>query len=250
MPTLIFRPAILLAGCATLLCLPVLGAAAPLTDIEARWLQAGASVLAYAKQQQLPIDIIVQPQAQPGAVPLAMGFDGGRCKLVLTMRGNPAAEDLLQALPASQRALMIEAMTAHEVAHCWRYAQGAWHSVPSGFQQQRDGRDGRDGRDAGDVRDAALPPEIEQLSQELRATRREEGYADLVALAWMQAAHPGQYAQVYAWLQQVRAAQPDSHVTHDTGAWLALAADGAVFAGGATPFEQARHVWKQGLATE
>jgi hypothetical protein len=217
-----------------LLCLPVFAWAAPLTDIESRWLQAGASVLAYAKQQQLPIDIIVQPQPQPGAVPLAMGFDGGRCKLVLTMRGNPAAEEVLQALPAPQRALMIEAMTAHEVAHCWRYAQGAWHSVPSGFQQR--------------TPDAALPPEIQKLSQELRDTRREEGYADLVALAWMQAAHPGQYAQVYAWLQQVRAAQPDSHVSHDTGAWLALAADGAVFSEGATPFEQARAVWKQGLA--
>jgi hypothetical protein len=217
-----------------LLCLPVFASAAALTETEARWLQAGASVLAYAKQQKLPIDIIVQPQPQPGAVPLAMGFDGGRCKLVLTMRGNPAAEDVLQALPAPQRALMIEAMTAHEVAHCWRYAQGAWHSVPSGFQQR--------------TPDAALPPEIQKLSQELRETRREEGYADLVALAWMQAAHPGQYGQVYAWLQQVRAAQPDSHVSHDTGAWLALAADGAVFPAGATPFEQARTLWKQGLA--
>lgn len=229
MPKFIFR-----CVSAALLCLPIFASAGSLTEMEARWLQAGASVLAYAKQQQLPIDIIVQPQAQPGAVPLAMGFDGGRCKLVLTMRGNPAAEDVLQALPASQHALMIEAMTAHEVAHCWRYAQGAWHSVPSGFQER--------------TLDAALTPEIQKLSQELRETRREEGYADLVALAWMQAAHPGQYAQVYAWLQQVRAAQPDSHVSHDTGAWLALAADGAVFAQGTTPFEQARALWKQGLA--
>ncbi|MYN09102.1 hypothetical protein [Pseudoduganella aquatica] len=229
MPKLILR-----SVSAALLCLPVFASAAPLTDVETRWLQAGASVLAYAKQQQLPIDIIVQPQAQPGAVPLAMGFDGGRCKLVLTMRGNPAAEDVLQALPAAQRALMIEAMTAHEVAHCWRYAQGAWHSVPSGFQQR--------------TPEAALPPEIQKLSQELRDTRREEGYADLVALAWMRGAHPEQYGQVYAWLQQVRAAQPDSHVSHDTGAWLALAADGAAFSEGATPFEQARALWKQGLA--
>eukprot|EP01041_Mallomonas_annulata_P040225 gene40225-64084_t len=102
-----------------LLSLPVFASAAQLTDMESPWLQAGAAVLAYAKQQQLPIDIIVQPQAQPGAVPLAMGFDGGRCKLVLTMRGNPAAEAVLQAVPAAQRALMIEAMTAHEVGHCW-----------------------------------------------------------------------------------------------------------------------------------
>jgi hypothetical protein len=218
---------------AALLSLPAFACAAQLTEVESRWLQAGASVLAYARQQQLPIDIIVQPQAQPGAVPLAMGFDGGRCKLVFTMRGNPAAEDVLQTAPASQRALMIEAMTAHEVAHCWRYAQGAWHSVPSGFQER--------------TPDAALPPELQKLTQELRETRREEGFADLAALAWVQRSHPGQYAQVYGWLQRVRAAQPDSHVSHDTGPWLALAASGAVFADGGTPFEQARALWKQGL---
>ena len=218
---------------AALLSMPVFAAAAQLTEVESRWLQAGAAVLAYAKQQQLPIDIIVQPQAQPGAVPLAMGFDGGRCKLVLTMRGNPAAEDVLQSVPAAQRALMIEAMTAHEVAHCWRYAQGAWHSVPSGFQER--------------TVDAAQPPEIQKLTQELRETRREEGFADLAALAWVQRSHPGQYAQVYGWLRQVRAAQPDSHVSHDTEAWLALASSGAAFAGGGTPFEQARSLWKQGL---
>ncbi|KQW96733.1 hypothetical protein ASC94_07860 [Massilia sp. Root418] len=218
---------------AALLSTPVFAAAAQLTDVEARWLQAGAAVLAYAKQQQLPIDIIVQPQAQPGAVPLAMGFDGGRCKLVFTMRGNPAAEDVLQAVPAAQRALMIEAMTAHEVAHCWRYAQGAWHSVPSGFQER--------------TPDAAQPPEIQKLTQELRETRREEGFADLAALAWVQRSHPGEYGQVYGWLRQVRAAQPDSHVSHDTEAWLALAASGAAFSEGTTPFEQARSLWKQGL---
>ncbi|CAN7148802.1 hypothetical protein LJR289_000048 [Pseudoduganella sp. LjRoot289] len=218
---------------AALLSLPVFATAAQLTDMESRWLQAGASVLAYAKQQQLPIDIIVQPQAQPGAVPLAMGFDGGRCKLVLSMRGNPGAEDVLQAVPAAQRALMIEAMTAHEVAHCWRYAQGAWHSVPSGFQER--------------TADASLAPELQKMTQELRETRREEGYADLVALAWMRRSHPAQYAQVYGWLLQVRAEQPASHVSHDTGTWLSLAADGAVFRNGGTPFEQAGVLWDKGL---
>lgn len=218
---------------AALLSLPAFATAAQLTEVESRWLQAGASVLAYAKQQLLPVDIIVQPQAEPGAVPLAMGFDGGRCKLVLSMRGNPNAEDVLQTVPAAQRALMIEAMTAHELAHCWRYAQGAWHSVPSGFQER--------------TLDATLAPALQKMTRELRETRREEGYADLVALAWMQRSHPAQYAQVYRWLLQVRADQPASHVSHDTEAWLSLAADGAVFATALTPFEQASALWNKGL---
>jgi hypothetical protein len=213
--------------------LPVFSHAAPLTDTEARWLKAGAPVLAYAKQLKLPIDIVVQPQAQPGAVPLAMGFDGGRCKLVLTMRDNPAAEQVLASVPSDQRGLMIEAMTAHEIGHCWRYAQGSWHSVPSGFQQQS--------------ASASLPPDIQKLSEELGATRLEEAYADLVALAWIKRSRPGEYAQVYGWLHQVRDAQPASHVSHDTLAWLALAADSTVFGDAATPFDQARAVWDQGL---
>jgi len=49
--------------------------AAQLTETETRWLQAGSPVLAYAKQElKLPIDIVVQPQAGPNDVPLAMGL--------------------------------------------------------------------------------------------------------------------------------------------------------------------------------
>jgi hypothetical protein len=117
-----------------------LASAAQLTDMETRWLTAGAAVLSYAKQElRLPIDITVQPQARPTDVPLALGYQDGRCKLVLSMRGNPTAEDILDGVPTAQRALMIEAMIAHEIGHCWRYAQGAWHAVPAGFEQGPDG---------------------------------------------------------------------------------------------------------------
>jgi len=208
--------------------------AAQLTEIETRWLTAGAPVLAYAKEQlKLPIDIIVQPQAGPNDVPMAMGFDKGRCKLVLSMRGNPNAENILQAIPAEQRGLMIEAMTAHEVGHCWRYAQGAWHALPTGFVEVGN--------------EQADDPAMLQKSQELRETRREEGYSDLVALAWTARRHPAQYAQVYDWLKQVRHDQPLAGSSHDTMAWLQLARDGAVFSADGTPFEQVRGLWSKGL---
>lgn len=208
--------------------------AAQLTEIETRWLTAGTPVLAYAKEQlKLPIDIIVQPQAGPNDVPMAMGFDNGRCKLVLSMRGNPNAENILQAIPAGQRGLMIEAMTAHEVGHCWRYAQGAWHALPTGFVEVGNER--------------ADDPAMLQKSQELRETRREEGYSDLVALAWTARRHPAQYAQVYNWLKQVRHDQPLAGSSHDTMAWLQLAQDGAVFSADGTPFEQVRGLWSKGL---
>lgn len=212
---------------------PALASAAQLTEMETRWLQAGASVLAYAKGQlKLPVDIVVQPQAAPGAVPLAMGFDGGRCKLVLSMRGNATAEDVLKGVPAERRALMIEAMTAHEIGHCWRHVQGAWHSVPVGFQEP--------------AAEVAASAAIREMTQQLRDTQREEGYADLAALAWIQQRRPADYPTVYRWLHQVREAQPDSHVSHDTQAWLQLAADGRVLAGNA-PFEQAKSLWNKAM---
>ena len=210
--------------------------AAQLTEVEARWLTAGLPVLTYAKQElKLPIDIIVQPQARAGDVPLALGFEGGRCKLVLSMRGNPAAESILDALPAAQHALMIEAMTAHEVGHCWRYVQGAWHALPAGFVERRRPDDASGG--------------LVELEQSLRQTRREEGYADLVALAWTRQRHPAQYGQVLQWLQQVRQplAAEGNAGSHDTRAWLKLVASDAAFGVAGNAFEQADGVWRAGL---
>jgi hypothetical protein len=205
--------------------------AAPLTALETRWLTAGAPVLAYAKQQQLPIDIIVQPQAGPNDVPMAMGFADGRCKLVLSLRGNPDAEAVLAQVPAAQQGLLIEAMTAHEVGHCWRYAQGSWHALPAGFVDAA--------KDGGDN------PRLQALSRELRETRREEGFSDLVALAWIQRHHAADYGAVYAWLAGVR--QPLSQGSHNTQAWLALAPNASVFDSEHNPFEQARALWSKGL---
>lgn len=206
-----------------------LASAAQLTDMETRWLTAGSAVLAYAKQElKLPIDITVQPQARATDVPLALGFQDGRCKLVLSMRGNPGAEDILAGLPAEQRPLMIEAMVAHEIGHCWRYAQGVWHALPAGFEQP------------------AQAPAQEQ-AQQLRLTRREEGFADLVALAWTQHRHPQDYATVAAWMRQVRQPATGTAGSHGTLAWLQLAPSGAAFDAAQPLFEQAASLWRQGL---
>ena len=204
-----------------------------LTPQEIRWLHAAAPVLNYAKQIALPVDIVVQPQANPGAVPLAMGFAKGRCKLVLSMRGNPDAEQVLAGVPAADQPRLIEAMAAHELAHCWRYAQGEWHALPAGFVEVN--------------RESAHDPGLLAASKAMRETRREEGFADLAALAWIQRSHPADYARVHDWLRRVRdtVAIPDSG--HDTRVWVSLAEDGAQFDPGPTPFEAAQTLWQKGL---
>ncbi len=213
--------------------LSVPATAAALTEMETRWLKAAGPVLAYSQRIKLPIDIIVQPLARANDVPMAIGFQDGRCKLVLSMRGNPDAEKVLDNTPVALRTVLMEAMAAHEIGHCWRYAQGAWHALPHGFV------------DAGaqDADSAELVAE----SRQLRENRREEGFADLVALAWTKRHHPASYDQVYAWLAALRAHPPVAGSSHDTRAWVRLARDASIFKQGATPFDDAGAAWSEGL---
>ena len=203
-----------------------------LTPTETRWLELGKPVLGYALKQRLPLDVVVQPTARPGEPPLRLGFVDGRCKLVLSMRGNPEAETTLEAIEPELLGAVVEAMTAHELGHCWRYVHGAWHSLPAGFAAEV--------RETGDSRGT-------RLRREMRETRREEGYADLVGLAWTARQHPAQYARIHAWLTRLREHEPVAGSHHDTRAWVRLAGRPEAFADAATPFEQAHALWQRGL---
>lgn len=214
--------------------------AADLTDTEMRWLKAGWPVVSFAKEHQLPLDIVVQPQAKPGDAPIAMGFVDDRCKLVLSMRGNPDADTTLSQIPPDLLGPVVEAMVAHELGHCWRYVHGAWHTVPAGFVDRID--------ETAPIADR----EVSKLRHEMRETRREEGFADLVGLAWTLERHPARYRQVHAWLTQVRDDQPVPGAHHDTRAWLRLARDPAAFpraSADADPFGRVWAMWQQGLAS-
>ena len=215
--------------------------AADLTDTEMRWLKAGWPVVAYAKERKLPLDIVVQPQAKPGDAPLAMGYVDQRCKLVLSMRGNPEAEATLAKIDPALLGPVVEAMVAHELGHCWRYVHGAWHTLPAGFVDTSD--------ESAPISDV----EIRRLRHDMREARREEGFADLVGLAWTLARHPQQYDQVHAWFTQVRDDQPVAGAHHDTRAWLRLSRDKAALAAlpvAEDPFNRVWPMWQQGLLSE
>lgn len=207
--------------------------AAELTALEQRWLSAAGPVLAYSQKMKLPLDITVQPQPRPGDVPLAMGFDKGRCKLVLSLRNNPDAETVLAGIPEAAQGALIEAMAAHEIAHCWRYVQGVWHALPAGFEEVGE--------------ETAADVSMLKAARAMRETRREEGYADLVALAWTRRSNPGEYARVYRWLAGVRDRVTVPRSGHDTRAWVRLAQDGSRFGAAAAPFDDAAGLWREGL---
>jgi len=227
----VFKPLILVAVCA-LTAAPDLHAA-ELTALEKRWLSAAGPVLAYSQQLKLPLDITVQPQPRPGDVPLAMGFDKGRCKLVMSLRNNPDAETVLAGIPEAEQGVLIEAMAAHEIAHCWRYVQGVWHELPAGFVEVGDER--------------ALDASLLAASKAMRETRREEGFADLAALAWIRHNNPDQYGHVYRWLSGVRAKVAVPRSGHDTRAWVRLAGDSAAFGKAEAPFDDVDGLWREGL---
>ena len=206
--------------------------AADLTPTELRWLQGATPVVAFANEQKIPLDIVVQPQDAPGAAPLALGFVDGRCKLVLSMRGNPEAEATLTRIEPELLDAALELMAAHELGHCRRHLDGRWLALPAGFTAREP---------------AALSSEDRQAYVQMRSTRREEAFADLVGLAWVQRRHAALYERLHRWLLDERSRDliPGAH--HDTLAWIGLARDARALAG-ASIFDSAAALWPQGLS--
>lgn len=204
------------------------GLASDLSPLEMRWLKGAWPVVVFAKQAGMPLDITVQPQPMPGAAPLALGFIDGRCKLVLSMRGNTEAQATLDRIEPDVLGATLELMAAHELGHCQRYLDGTWLvGLPAGFT-------------------ASLPmglsPELRTAYMNMKAIRREEGYADLVGLAWTHQHHQPQYTRLHAWLvaERLKDLVPGSH--HDTLAWLRVAADSRLL-GDSSIFTAAAALW-------
>ena len=211
-------------------------AAPRLTTTEQIWLQAALPVLRFAREQRLPLDIVVQPQPTPGEVPLGMAEVDGRCKLVLSMRGNEQAQAALDGMPPDLVGTIVESLAAHELAHCWRHLQHAWGSLPAGLHEVALG---------GRVTAAQV-----ELLEGMWRQRREEAYADLVGLAWTLQHHPDRFAAVQAWYVQLRSVQAVDTGPHDTRLWVSLAADPARFGPTGSVFEQAEPLWIAGLRAE
>lgn len=214
----------------------VAGAAAKageLTADEASWLKAAAPVLTYAHTQGLPLKVVVQPQDTPGETPVGLAFVEGKCVLVLSMRGNPEAQVLLDGIPPSLFGPVVETMAAHELGHCWRHVQRAWGSLPKGLAEAHGF--------------SPLADEHAAMLRDIWRTRREEGFADLVGLAWALKNHPHRYEELHAWYQAQRAIQPLRGGPHDTRVWIRLAADRSAFQPAASIFGQAEPLWQAGL---
>jgi len=207
--------------------------AVDLSATERAWLEAALPVLQFARREGLPVDIIVQPQPTPGETPLGMAFVAGRCKLVLSMRGNPEAQATLDRIDPGLRPIVVEAIAAHELGHCWRHVTQRWGALPAGLHDATSW--------------LAVSTAQADLLKDMWRTRREEGFADLVGLAWTRMHHPTRYAEVHAWHVRLRADQELETGPHDTRAWVLLAADPSRFKAGVPLFDQVHSLWVAGI---
>jgi len=213
--------------------------AADFSDTELRWLSGIWPVVSHARAAKLPLDIVVQPQPTPGLTPLGMAFVDGRCKLVLSMRGNAKAQATLDRIEPALLDVALELMAAHELGHCHRYLQDAFDMLPAGFTAAQP--------------PAELDPDLHAAYLAMKATRREEAYGDLVGLAWTKQQHPQRYAAVYAWLLAERSHEVIQGTDHDTRAWLRLNVDGLRLGADGHPLDEASlfdavdAAWLQGL---
>ena len=214
-----------------------------LTATEKQWLQGALPVLRYAHQQQMPLDIIVQPQPTPGVSPIAMAMIDGRCKLVFSMRDNPQVTATLAQVPDDFVNPVIELMAAHELGHCRRSLAGAWQKMPAGFLAAE-----AHAETLAENKALQHEPPFPLLTAdaEQRAERREEGYGDLVGLAWTARQHPTLYPRIHAWLLASRAADTTPGSSHDTAHWIKLAAQQDAFPP-TSLFEAASVLWVLGL---
>ena len=222
----------LLFGFASALLASTAGMAADLTETEVRWLNGVWPVVQFAKAEAFPLDIVVQPQASPGAAPLALAFVDGRCKLVLSMRGNAEAQATLDRIEPRVLDATLQLMAAHELGHCRRYLDGAWQGVPAGFVARVP---------------KAIDPALRAALERMRAERREEGYADLVGLAWTLKHHPQHFATLQQWLVTERSHDLIDGSPHDTLAWLHRAGYARALANDSI-FEGPAIVWARALA--
>ena len=128
---------------------------------------------------------------------------------------------------------VAEAVFAHEIGHCWRSMGGEWNAFRAAFSA------------AGKSTDADT--ELAGRMRQMEAARQEEGFADLVGLAWTLRSHPREYEQVQRWLATVRGNPSVAGEHHDTSAWIRLAKDGSAFNNSGTVFGQVQALWDQRL---
>lgn len=184
------------------------------------WPQAVRAVMALPVFQGVPLELKVR-KAKAGE-PLMRTRTTERLTCELTIRPEPREHtEALRATvnPVHQRAL-VQAYAFHEFTACWR-----WHQDPAKYE--------------GMVSLAKTADPKTPLGREAwEAYAREEAFADVATLAWLEKAHPYSYPALLAVWRSLRSLPSDNPSnTLSLRAFERIQAYGMIY--GDTPFDAA-----------
>lgn len=168
------------------------------------WEPVAAAMLQRPEFEALPLQLRTAQGQSLGGAPIEVQIQTGLCVLHLRTRGHPATAWLLALALPQDRTLWMQAILVHEIAHCWR-----WQEDASALQQ--------------------ITP---------RQHQREEAFADVVALAWVQRVAPARFDALLDTFQRLRSDLRLSTGAHDTRLALERVRR-AGFTSGVPPFQAA-----------
>jgi hypothetical protein len=172
--------------------------ATPSADATADWEAVARGLLARPEFEALPLQVRPPPAHASGGSPIEMQLQAGECLLHLRTRGHPLAKLLLGMAGQQERLWWMRVVLVHEIAHCWRWQEHGpdlLQMVALTSQAEADPRA---------VRQAA------------RQHQREEAFADVAALAWVQRVAPTQFGAMLDAFQRLRSDPRLSSGPHDT----------------------------------
>ncbi|MBP8270303.1 MAG: hypothetical protein KAX42_00375 [Sphaerotilus sp.] len=162
------------------------------------WEQVAAELLQRPEFKALPLQIRTTRVQSLGGSPIEVELQTGLCMLHLRTRGHPATTQLLALAPRQDHTLWMQAILVHEIAHCWR-----WQEDAPALQKL-----------------AALTshPQADPrtVRQAVRQHQREEAFADVAALAWVQRVAPEHFQSLLDTFQRLRSDLRLSVGAHDT----------------------------------
>lgn len=165
------------------------------------WATLAAELLQRPEFEALPLELRLESAGSTGGSPIEVALQPGLCVLHLRTQGHPATARLLALAAPDDRTLWMQAILVHEIAHCWRAQED-----PPAMERL--------------AALAALAGTPEARTQAIRQARhqrqREEAFADVAALAWVQRVAPARFARLLDGFQRLRGDLRLSGGPHDT----------------------------------
>lgn len=183
------------------------------------WSAAVKTVTADPLFRDLPVQVRYLKVKQADS-PMTMRLTGKECILLVKQAGNKQADAMLEEVPAEIRQVFVETIVAHELSHCWRQQNN-----PERFEQL-------------DALSTQPSRTMETDMYLLESLRAEEMFADVAALAWVEARRPEVFQQVLEAFLELRHNPRFASDVHDTRAALVrIRRHGMLY--GETPFDAA-----------